>query len=149
MAWSTNFDEPGLKWASYADLYQSYTFLPEHFFSTIEYSINGAKFPKGHFNNSVRLTEEGRKNLVGIKGGLWAETIQTVERSDYMLFPRLFALAERAWSPRKDYEGDNAFSLMAFDKDYSQFINKVGNNELKKKLPLLLSFVCRLLVLKK
>lgn len=132
MAWSTNFDEPGLKWASYADLYQSYTFLPEHFFSTIEYSINGAKFPKGHFKNSVRLTEEGRKNLVGIKGGLWAETVQTVDRTDYMLFPRLFALAERAWSPRKDYEDDVTFSLAAFDKDYSQFINKVGNQELKK-----------------
>lgn len=132
MAWSTNFDEPGLKWATYADLYQSYAFLPENFFSTIDFSFNGAKFPAGHFNDKVRLTEEGKKHLVGIKGGLWAETVHSPEALDYMIFPRIFALAERAWAPRKSYEDDARFKRADLDRDYNEFINKLGRNELPK-----------------
>ncbi len=132
MAWDTNFEEPGLKWASYADLYQSYTFLPEHFFSSIAYSINGAKFEKGHFNDKVRLNEKGKSNLLGIKGGLWAETVVNEDRLDYMVFPRLFSLAERAWAPRKAYEDVARFDIKSFDKDYSELLNKISLEELPK-----------------
>src|SRR5690606_9556032 len=57
MAWDTHFEEPGLKWATYADLYQSFTFLPEHFFANIHHSVNGAKYEKGFFADKVRLNE--------------------------------------------------------------------------------------------
>lgn len=126
MAWDDIFEEPGLRWATYADLYQSYTFLPEHFFATIEYSVNGSKYEKGHFNQKVRLNEKGRANLVGVKGGLWAETIVTEERLDYMVFPRFFSLVERAWAPRKSYEDDQKFKIKPFNEDYSIFLNTVG-----------------------
>ncbi|GHE37162.1 beta-N-acetylhexosaminidase [Sphingobacterium griseoflavum] len=132
MAWDTNFEEPGLKWASYADLYQSYTFLPENFFASIQHSINGSKFEEGHFRGKKRLNEKGRSHLLGIKGGLWAETVVTGERLDYMVFPRLFSLAERAWAPRKRYEDDAKFDIHAFNKDYSEFLNKVSEVELPK-----------------
>lgn len=132
MAWDTNFEEPGLKWASYADLYQSYTFLPENFFASIGHSVNGAKFEKGHFNNKKRLNEKGKSNLLGVKGGLWAETVVTGDRLDYMVFPRLFSLAERAWAPRKAYEDDAKFDVHMFNKDYSEFLNKVSQVELPK-----------------
>lgn len=132
MAWDTNFAEPGLKWASYADLYQSFLFLPEAFFANIEHTVNGAKFGKERFADKVRLTEEGKKNLVGVKGGLWAETIVDSERMDYMVFPRLFALAQRAWSPKATYEDEQIFKIEDFNTDYSAFIQKVGLNELQK-----------------
>lgn len=137
MAWDTNFEEPGLKWASYADLYQSYTFLPEHFFSSIDHSINGAKFKKGHFNTKARLNEKGKANLLGIKGGLWAETVVDEARLDYMVFPRLFSLAERAWAPRKPYEDNAKFDIDNFNKDYSELLNKIS----KEELPKIASFV--------
>ncbi|KGE14254.1 beta-N-acetylhexosaminidase [Sphingobacterium deserti] len=132
MAWDTYFEEPGLKWASYADLYQSYTFLPENFFASIDHSVNGAKFKPGHFNDKKRLNEKGRSNLIGIKGGLWAETVASPERLDYMIFPRLFSLAERAWAPRKAYEDDAKFDIKSFNRDYSEFLNKVSHSELPK-----------------
>ncbi len=132
MAWDTNFEEPGLKWASYADLYQSYTFLPENFFASIAHSVNGGKFEKGHFNAKKRLNEKGKSNLLGVKGGLWAETVVTGDRLDYMVFPRLFSLAERAWAPRKAYEDDAKFDVNTFNKDYSEFLNKVSLTELPK-----------------
>ncbi len=35
--------------------------------------------------------------LKGIQGQLWSETVRSDEQAEYMLYPRLLALAERAW----------------------------------------------------
>ena len=44
-------------------------------------------------------------HVLGIQANLWCEHISTAGHAEYMLYPRLFALAETAWSPakRKDY----------------------------------------------
>jgi hexosaminidase len=39
------------------------------------------------------------KNVIGVEGDMWSETIATMSNADYMVFPRLIALAEVAWSP--------------------------------------------------
>jgi hexosaminidase len=39
------------------------------------------------------------KNVIGVEGDMWSETIATMTNADYMVFPRLLALAEVAWSP--------------------------------------------------
>jgi hexosaminidase len=39
------------------------------------------------------------KNVIGVEGDMWSETIATMSNADYMVFPRLLALAEVAWSP--------------------------------------------------
>ena len=132
MAWDEFFEEPGLRWATYADLYQSYTFLPEDFFSSISYSVNGGKINGEYFDSKARLTEVGKENLVGVKGGTWAETIVSEDQLDYMVFPRIFSLAERAWAPRKSYEGEEEFNIKLFNEDYSTFLNKVSRIELPK-----------------
>jgi hexosaminidase len=38
--------------------------------------------------------------LMGIQGSLWTEFCQTPEDVEYLLFPRLAAVAERSWSPK-------------------------------------------------
>ncbi|MFS0853244.1 beta-N-acetylhexosaminidase [Microbacterium sp. 179-I 3D4 NHS] len=42
-----------------------------------------------------RAVESDR--ILGIQGELWTEFIPTTRKAEYMIFPRLFALAERAW----------------------------------------------------
>ena len=44
--------------------------------------------------------------LLGVQANLWTELIPTPEHAEYMLYPRLFALAEMAWTPAsaKDYK---------------------------------------------
>lgn len=44
------------------------------------------------------ISKEHRKQILGIQGNLWTETVQTEERLDYLLFPRISALAEAAWT---------------------------------------------------
>ena len=50
------------------------------------------------------LTAEQQKYIIGVQANLWTEYIKTPEKVEYMLLPRMFALAEIAWSPkdRKD-----------------------------------------------
>ena len=36
-------------------------------------------------------------NIVGIQGHLWSETVRNPSQLHYMIFPRMLALAERAW----------------------------------------------------
>jgi hexosaminidase len=39
------------------------------------------------------------RNVIGVEGAMWGETVATLANADYMVFPRLLALAEIAWSP--------------------------------------------------
>jgi hexosaminidase len=39
------------------------------------------------------------RNVIGVEGAMWGETVATLSNADYMIFPRLLALAEIAWSP--------------------------------------------------
>jgi hexosaminidase len=45
------------------------------------------------------------ENLVGIQGQLWSETVRTPEQFEQMIYPRVMALAERAWH-KADWEAD-------------------------------------------
>ena len=42
-------------------------------------------------------------HILGVQGNLWCEYIPTPEHAEYMLYPRLFAIAETAWSHHKDW----------------------------------------------
>ena len=61
------------------------------------------------FNDLKQVYEYPAKQheqILGIQGSMWTETVQTHERLDFMIFPRLTAVAEAAWTDasNKDYE---------------------------------------------
>jgi len=64
---------------------------------------------------------------------LWTELVRTPERADYMLYPRLLAVAERAWHAA-DWE--TIVDQEAFEKarrrDWTQFAVAVGHRELPR-----------------
>jgi hexosaminidase len=39
-------------------------------------------------------------NVIGVEGAMWSETVVNLSNVDYMVFPRLPALAEIGWSPQ-------------------------------------------------
>ena len=47
---------------------------------------------------SDSLTVEQAKLVYGVQANLWAEYIPTPEHMEYMIYPRILALAEVAWS---------------------------------------------------
>lgn len=58
------------------------------------------------FCPAADMTPAQRSHLLGVQGNLWTEYIPTPEHVEYMLYPRLLALAEIGWTgeERKDYE---------------------------------------------
>jgi hexosaminidase len=62
------------------------------------------------------------KNVIGVEGDMWGETVATMSNADYMVFPRLLALAEVAWSPSvQRTAGSPAY------KDFLQRLAAQGN----------------------
>lgn len=53
------------------------------------------------YPESGRLPIAARQQpqVLGLQGALWTEHIRSLERLEYMLFPRIAALAEAAWTP--------------------------------------------------
>jgi hexosaminidase len=76
-------------------------------------------------------------NVVGLEGALFSETVRTDDNVDYMVFPRLLALAERAWH-RADWEPTDGFLYTApvnkakLATDWQRFANVLGHKELAK-----------------
>jgi hexosaminidase len=48
----------------------------------------------------------GEEQLLGVEAPLWAETTKTFEDVEFLVFPRLAALAEIGWSPKPGAERD-------------------------------------------
>ncbi|MEG0006452.1 MAG: beta-N-acetylhexosaminidase [Aeromonas sp.] len=73
-AYNQDVNEPGLYWAGPVSLEQVYACDP----APIDFHAND--------------------NILGVLSPLWSELVTSRDRLDYMLFPRLLATAEVAWS---------------------------------------------------
>lgn len=70
-----------------------------------------------HFNPVPKnLNAQQAKAIVGAQANTWAEMIPSENRADYMIFPRMTALAERLWSNIDDYPG----YMLRLTKHYSR-----------------------------
>lgn len=77
-------EEPGVDWACVIPLLQAYHYEPL------------AEIPE---------SDPIRKRILGIQCALWSEIINNQSRMDYMVFPRLTAMAEACWTekPNRDW----------------------------------------------
>ncbi len=48
------------------------------------------------------LNDKEKKHILGIQGNLWGEFIRDETAMNYMLFPRLLAIAEVGWTPKEN-----------------------------------------------
>lgn len=97
MPYAPHPDEGGYDWASRGvDPYQIFGFMPDNLPANAATIRNIMAEPKAIEDQPV--LETGRR-VAGLQAQLWSETVRTDAQVDYMLFPRLLALAERAWAP--------------------------------------------------
>jgi len=74
-----NREEPGALYAKAATVYDSYSMDPV----------------------SASMNEEDAKLIMGGQGNLWSEWIYAGKIAEYMIFPRLCAIAESVWSAKE------------------------------------------------
>ena len=53
------------------------------------------------------MSEKDAANVLGGQGNLWSELIYAGKIAEYMIFPRLCAIAEAVWSPREGKDFDD------------------------------------------
>ncbi|OMJ33502.1 beta-N-acetylhexosaminidase [Sphingomonas sp. Sph1(2015)] len=101
MPYAADPNETGYDWASRGvDSFQVFGFMPGNLAANAALIPNILTQPKA-IADSMPL-QSGR-SIAGIQAQLWSETVRRDSQVDYMLFPRLLALAERAWS-KPDWE---------------------------------------------
>lgn len=98
-------EEPGVDWAAVIPLENAYQYEPL------------AEVPD---NDPIR------KRILGIQCALWSEIIITQQRMDYMIFPRLTAMAEACWTEKahrswEDYLSRLKGHLSLLDKQNIQY----------------------------
>jgi hexosaminidase len=134
MANYKSFDEPGYYWGAYLGIDKFFSFIPFDYFKNADVDKNGNPINRNLFVGKQRLTDYGKSNIVGLQGALWAETVKSAERMDYMIFPKLIGLAERAWSKDPEWatERDTAKARTLYNQDWSKFLNILGKRELPR-----------------
>ncbi|WDF76694.1 family 20 glycosylhydrolase [Mucilaginibacter sp. KACC 22773] len=134
MANYKSFDEPGYYWGAFLGIDKFYSFIPYDYFKNADVDKNGTPINQNIFLGKQRLTDYGKANIIGLQGALWAETVKGPERMDYMIFPRLFGLAERAWAadPTWATEKDPIKAKQEYELAWSTFLNVLGKRELPR-----------------
>ena len=136
--------EPGYYWATrHIDSKKVFEFMPENLAAMAEVWTNRQHLP--YTAKSIIRLNKGR-TYYGMQGQLWSETVRTDKRASYMIFPRLYALAERAWH-KADWEMDYDHSSTLYSsetdhigasrqalkqQDWRRFANAIGKKVLAK-----------------
>jgi len=134
MANYKSFDEPGYYWGAFLGIDKFFSFIPYDYFKNADVDKNGLPINRNLFVGKQRLTDYGKENIIGLQGALWSETVKSAGRMDYMIFPKLIGLAERAWAkdPSWATERDTAKTHALYNEDWSKFMNILGKRELTR-----------------
>ena len=62
------------------------------------------------------LAPEFAGHVLGAQGNLWTEMVPNMKHAEYMIFPRVFAIAEVTWSPKET-------------RDYDEFLRRLKTDE--------------------
>ncbi len=135
MAYDSDPDEIGLSWSGFSDTKTAYGLDPLDMFKNARYDVNGQPLDPKMIDSKVRLTAEGLKNFRGIQAQLWSETIRSEDLLEYMIFPKMFGFAERAWSPAGSWMSKATREAvdMEFEKSWNRLANSIG----KRGLPMI------------
>lgn len=138
MPYEVNPKERGYYWATRSSSERKvFSFAPNNLPQNAETSVD---------RDGNTFSAKGNSDWVGaygLSGQLWNETIRTDEQLEYMAFPRMISLAERAWHQAdwelpyqtgKEYQAGktNYVDKTQLDKDWNLFANLVGQRELAK-----------------
>ncbi|WP_271910076.1 beta-N-acetylhexosaminidase [Vreelandella alkaliphila] len=138
MPYEVNPHERGYYWATrFTDTRKVFSFAPDNLAQNAETSVD-------RDGNTFRSeSSEGWQGARGISAQAWGETVRSETQMEYMIFPRLLALAERAWHQAEwelDHQPGQAFiggetsfvddeSLI---EDWQRFANLLGQRVLPR-----------------
>ncbi|MBB6458940.1 family 20 glycosylhydrolase [Flammeovirga kamogawensis] len=133
MAYTKEVDEPGFYWGDYNNTRNIFNYLPTNLFSTDHKLRLGGIITKEELSSKETLTPKGLKHIKGIQGALWSETLKGQQDAEYLLYPKMLALAERAWSTSIVKRGDSKKKIgERLNQDWNVFANAIGQREFNR-----------------
>lgn len=128
--------ERGLSWGTRAsDTHKVFTYISGNIAANIQLSPDCSNDACQGLAQAMPVTKP--ENVMGLEAALWGETIRTDEQLEYMAFPRLLSLAERAWH-RASWEPMDGMNVAAvidtagLTRDWERFANTLGYKELPR-----------------
>ncbi|GGP20039.1 family 20 glycosylhydrolase [Silvimonas iriomotensis] len=130
--------ESGYYWGARSNpVKKIFTFAPENLPQNAETSVDrdGNAFEIKSGETAPRIT--------GLSAQMWSEAIRTDAKMEYMIYPRMIAVAERAWHKAAwelPYQAGTTFKhgvtqhvdSKALNQDYAVFANALGEREIAK-----------------
>ncbi|MEX1268003.1 MAG: family 20 glycosylhydrolase [Balneolaceae bacterium] len=134
MAYNKDYREPGFYWAAMFDTREPFSFIPFDLYKNAITNSNGMPIAEDYFDDAEKLTEEGKLNILGLQGQLWTETVNQKGRMDYMIYPKLLALAERAWTGNPEWSRHEDREQLRSEADlaWNEFANRLGQFEFER-----------------
>ncbi|MGL5223859.1 MAG: beta-N-acetylhexosaminidase [Aeromonas sp.] len=129
--------ERGYYWATrFNDTRKVFAFAPENLPQNAETSVDRDG------NAFVAKGDQDPVKFKGMSGQQWSETVRTDGQFEYMVYPRIFSVAERAWHKGgfeldyvkgREFSGDTKHVNKAtLNKEWNQFANLLGQRVLPK-----------------
>lgn len=130
MGYSWHPYEQGLHWGGKVDEFDSWSALPFNIYSSLRTTMDGQPVDLVKASqNKPALTKP--YNIIGLQAQLWAETLRNFNQVQYLMLPKVFGVAERAWNARPEWaEKQNQYSTAAYDSARHQYNLKIGTREL-------------------
>ena len=118
-------------------MYKIFTFAPENLAQNAETSLD-----RDGNEMAIKTPNIPQPKIRGMQGQTWTETIRTDDQYYEMVFPRMLAVAERAWhraswelnwSPGVIFDGTTGLVPKdVLDNDYNGFASALGCREVVK-----------------
>jgi hexosaminidase len=129
LAYNTDPVEPGLYWGGFQDAIDPYVMAPFDVYATAHFDMFSRLRGEGPvYPGKVRLKQESRRNIVGLQAQLWSETLRGPEMMEYYIVPKIFAFAEKAWSPAPQWEREPDLHARnaAILQGWAELANRIG-----------------------
>ncbi len=120
LAYDSDPREGGLDWSGLTNAKTAFDLEPLDVMAKATHDLRGNPLDPAYIKSKDKLTESGKQRILGIQAQLWSETLYEADLVDYMIFPKIFGLAQRAWSP----------ITANYTDEYHNFVNTIGQREL-------------------
>ncbi len=134
LAYNHHPSEPGHYWGGFVNTRRAFTFAPFNVFNTTLTDRFRRPVNPSSFDGMERLEMGARKNISGLEGPIWSETIKGNDMLEYYYLPKMLGLAERAWTGQAEWgdipERDKR--IEAINRDWSSFAHTIGYREMPR-----------------
>jgi hexosaminidase len=135
LAYNMDPDEPGHQWSGFVDMKTAWQTVPLNNFLSNEADMYGSPIDIENLSKGkVRLNAEGKKNIKGVSGQLWSETVKGQEMMEYYILPKMLGYVERAWASDPTWANipDQEKRRIAKENEWNRFANAVGQKEIPR-----------------